>query len=134
MTDPWIDDFLYPEKKLVASGRHIIDFEGVHRELAKPHVTLSLLHEEYVRDAQKIGSVPYAYRTFTEHYRSYAQKHKATLRIRRKPGEIMEVDWAGKPLFITDPDTGENVKVYLFVASLPCSQLAYVEGALSMDM
>lgn len=134
MTDTWIEDFLYPEKKLEASGRHIINFDYLHNELAKPHVTLTLLHEEYVRQAENQRKIPYAYRTFTEHYHQYAQKYKATLRIRRKPGEILEVDWAGSPLFIIDPDTGEKVKVYVFVAVLPCSQLAYVEGALSMDL
>lgn len=30
--------------------------------------------------------------------------------------------------------TGEKVKVYVFVATLPCSQLSYVEGSLSMDL
>lgn len=134
MTDAWIEDFLYPGKKLEASGRHLIDFEYLHIELAKPHVTLTLLYEEYVRQANEQGKIPYAYRTFTEHYHQYAQKYKATLRIRRKPGEILEVDWAGSPLFISDPDTGEKVKVYVFVAVLPCSKLAYVEGALSMDL
>lgn len=32
----------------------------------------------------------------------------------RKPGEHMEVDWAGQTAELTDPDTGEAVKVYLF--------------------
>lgn len=134
MTDAWIEDFLYPEKKLEASGRYMIDFDYLHQELAKPHVTLTLLHEEYVRKSQEQGKIPYAYRTFTEHYHNFAQKHKATLRIKRKPGELLEVDWAGSTLFIIDPDTGEKVKVYVFVATLPCSQLSYVEGSLSMDL
>ncbi|SFM18536.1 IS21 family transposase [Salibacterium qingdaonense] len=134
MTDPWIEDFLYPEKKLEDSGRHVIDFDYLYAELAKPNVTLTLLHEEYKREAQAQGRIPYAYRTFTEHYHRFAQKYKATMRIRRKPGEALEVDWAGSTLFITDPDTGEKIKVYVFVATLPCSQLSYVEGSLSMDL
>ncbi|WP_066190776.1 helix-turn-helix domain-containing protein [Gracilibacillus timonensis] len=55
MTDAWIEDFLYPEKKLEASGRYMIDFDYLHQELAKPHVTLTLLHEEYVRKSQEQG-------------------------------------------------------------------------------
>lgn len=51
MTDPWLEDFLYPEKKQIESGRYLMDFEKVHEELAKPHVTLTLLHDEYVREA-----------------------------------------------------------------------------------
>ena len=47
MTDKWIEEFLFPEKTLESSGRHPIDFDYVHKELAKPNVTLSLLHHEY---------------------------------------------------------------------------------------
>lgn len=39
---------------------------------------------------------------FLRYYNRYAGKYKATLRIRRKPGEIMEVDWAGTTAFIID--------------------------------
>lgn len=67
------------------------------------------------------------------HYSRYADKYQATLRIRRKPGEIMEVDWAGTTAFIIDRDTGEKVKAYVFVATLPCSQFSYAEASLSMD-
>lgn len=94
ITDPWLEDFLYPEKKQENSGRHVMDFEYVHKELARPNVTLTLLHDEYVREAKSVGKIPYAYRTFAEHYHNYAMKYKATMRIRRKPGEILEFDWA----------------------------------------
>jgi len=134
ITDPWLEDFLYPEKKQENSGRHLMDFDKVHEELAKPNVTLTLLHDEYVREAKSVSKIPYAYRTFTEHYHNYALKYKATMRIRRKPGEILEVDWAGKTLSVIDPDTGENRKVYVFIATLPCSQLFYVEGSYRMDL
>jgi len=38
--------------------------------------------------------------------RKYANTTKATMRIKRKPGEMLEVDWAGKTAFITDNITG----------------------------
>src|SRR5699024_11718488 len=77
MTDPWLEDFLYPEKKQIASGRHLMDFEYIYQELAKPNITLTLLHDEYVKEAQEAQKIPYAYRTFAEHYRDYAMKYKA---------------------------------------------------------
>ena len=134
MTDPWLEDFLYPEKKQEANGRHLMDFEYIHKELAKPNVTLTLLHDEYVSEAHDSGKIPYAYRTFADHYRDYAMKYKATMRIRRKPGELLEVDWAGKTLTVLDSDTGKKIPVYLFIATLPCSQLFYVEGSYRMDL
>lgn len=46
----------------------------------------------------------------------------------------MEIDWSGSTAFIIDRDTGEKVKAYVFVATLPCSQLSYAETTLSMDL
>ncbi|GAB2550293.1 IS21 family transposase [Gracilibacillus alcaliphilus] len=134
MTDQWIEEFLFPEKSLEASGRQPLNFDYIHEELAKPNVTLSLLHHEYEADCRVNNTIPYSYRSFLRHYSRYADKYKATLRIRRKPGEIMEVDWAGSTSFIIDRDTGEKIKAYIFVATLPCSQLSYAEATLSMDL
>jgi len=46
MTDQWIEEFLFPEKTLEASGRQPLNFDYIHEELARPNVTLSLLHHE----------------------------------------------------------------------------------------
>ncbi|REB05620.1 IS21 family transposase [Sporosarcina sp. BI001-red] len=134
MTDQWIEEFLFPEKTLEGSGRHPLDFERIHKELGKPNVTLSLLHHEYEAECRTNKKIPYSYRSFLRHYSKYANKHKATLRIRRKPGEIMEVDWAGSTSSVIDRDTGERIKAYIFVATLPCSQISYAEATLSMDL
>ncbi|MFD1708509.1 IS21 family transposase, partial [Siminovitchia sediminis] len=55
------------------------------------------------------------------------------MRIKRKPGELLEVDWAGQTMHIKDNITGEDIPAYVFVSALPCSQYAYVEAFLSMD-
>ena len=134
MTDQWIEEFLFPEKTLEGSGRHPLKFDYIHKELAKPNVTISLLHHEYEAECRASHRIPYSYRSFLRHYSKYADKHKATLRIRRKPGEIMEVDWAGSTSSIVDRDTGEKIKAYIFVATLPCSQISYAEATLSMNL
>ena len=54
------------------------------------------------------------------------------MRIKRKPSELLEVDWAGKTLKVYDDITGEVSQVYVFVASLPCSLYSYAESFLSM--
>lgn len=76
--------------------------------------------------------LPYAYRTFCENYGKYAKKYKLTMPIRRKPGEVMEVDWAGSTLQIIDRSTGEKIPAYVFIATLPYSQFSYVEAFLDM--
>lgn len=123
---------LFPELRPEAKGREAPNYEYLHKELAKPNVTLTLLYYEYEASCRQSGTVPYSYRTFCRNYTEYAQKFKATMRIRRKPGEIMEVDWAGSTLKLTDRDTGEFVKAYLFLATLPSSQYSYCEACLTM--
>ncbi|MEW4221799.1 hypothetical protein [Rossellomorea marisflavi] len=100
MTDSWLNDFLFPEKQAVEKGYYPVDWERVHKELQKKNVTLKLLHFEYATEARIGKKIPYAYRTFTEKYGNYAKKYKTTMSIRRKPGEIMEVDWAGSTLHL----------------------------------
>ncbi|OJF91401.1 IS21 family transposase [Alkalibacterium sp. 20] len=134
ITDKWLEDCLFPEKSMEGSGYRPIDFEYVHKELAKKNVTLTLLHYEYEAQCRSEKAIPYSYRSFIRHYRNFAQKHKATMRIQRKPGEILEVDWTGSTGVLNDRDTGEKVKVYVFVATLPNSQYSYVEGFLSMNL
>lgn len=56
------------------------------------------------------------------------------MRIRRKPGELMEVDWAGSTLTVIDVDAGEELTAYLFLAVLSSSQYGYCESFLSMTM
>jgi len=56
-----------------------------------------------------------------------------SMHINRKPGELMEVDWAGQTTQITDADTGETIEAYLFVSVLPYSGYAYAEAFLSME-
>ena len=49
-------------------------------------------------------------------------KNKVAMHINRKPGETMEVDWAGQTAVIVDAaDTVERQDTYLFVAALPYS-------------
>lgn len=49
------------------------------------------------------------------------------MHIPRKPGQI-EVDWAGDPAKIIDPDTGKITKANIFIGIMTYSQYAYVEA------
>jgi hypothetical protein len=66
MTDKWIEEFLFPEKTLEASGRHPLNFDYIHEELAKPNVTLSLLHHEYEAECRANQKIPYSYRKVSD--------------------------------------------------------------------
>ena len=103
------------------------DYEKVCKELVKPGVTQELLWQEYCAECRQNNEVPYCLTQFKKYYREFASVRMATMRIHRKPGEIMEVDWAGQTAQIIDSDTGELTPCYLFVAVLPYSGYAYAK-------
>ena len=109
------------------------DYEQVHREMAKSNVTLQLLWMEYCDRCRVGNEIPYQLTQFKKYYRDYVVKSKATMHIAHKPGEIMEVDWAGQTAEITDNEIGGTFAAYLFVAALPYSGYAYVEAFLGQD-
>src|SRR5699024_3350424 len=82
------------EKQANQRGYYDPDWDYIHKELLKKNVTLKLLHKEYEQEAEIQNKIPYAYRTFCEKYGHYGKKYKLTMPIHRKPGEILEVDWA----------------------------------------
>lgn len=133
MTDADLQELLFPGK-CIKSNRRLPDCEHIHKEMAKSGVTLSLLWNEYCESCRLSGEIPLMYSQFCRYYRKYANTTKATMRIKRKPGEMMEVDWAGQTAYITDNITGEPIPAYIFVATLSCSQYTYVEAFLSMTM
>lgn len=54
------------------------------------------------------------------------------MRIQHKPGDAIQVDWAGDTIPIYDSVTGQQSSAYLFVAVLPCSYYAYTEACADM--
>ena len=110
------------------------DYEYIHKEMAKSGVTLSLLWVEYCEACRASGEIPYQSTQFNKYYSDYVKKTKATKHIHRKPGELMEVDWAGQTAGIIDTDTGEIIPASIFVAALPYSGYAYVEAFLSQKL
>ena len=132
MPDKELSKALFPSEQ-AKSIYKMPDYEYVHREMAKSGVTLSLLWIEYCEECRKNGDIPYKSTQFNKYYSDYVVKTKATMHINRKPGELMEVDWAGQTAGIIDTDTGEVIDAYVFVASLPYSGYAYVEAFLSQN-
>ena len=116
VTNAELQGILFPWKYVSDSAYAMPDFAYIHRELAKNGVTLTLLWEEYCTKVRGNGSVPYSYTQFGEKYRRWARVTKATMRITHKPGDAVQVDWAGDPLYITDSVTGEQLPAYIFIA------------------
>jgi transposase len=132
VTEADLQYLLFPERTQTTT-RKIPDCEHIHRELARSGVTLSLLWSEYCESCRLSHEIPLQYTQYCNYYRKFAATTKATMHIQRKPGEQMEVDWAGQTAMLVDSETGELIPVYIFVCALSCSQYAYVEGFLSQN-
>ena len=132
MGDRELAELLFPEKTQPQNQR-MPDYEKVHKELGKKGVTLTLLWEEYCAECRQGGEIPYAYTQFRVYYHRFAKTTKATMHINHKPGENMEVDWAGQTACVVDRLTGERIPASVFVATLPCSGYSYVEAFLSQN-
>ena len=132
LSDRKLSELLFPSDRSKPEYK-MPDYKYVHRELQKNGVTLNLLWLEYCEKCCEEGELPYQLTQFKKHYRDYAVKNNATMHLNHKPGEIMQVDWAGDTATVIDTDTSEAIPAYVFVSSLPDSGYAYVEAFFSMN-
>lgn len=110
LTDVKLQELMSP-KESKQTPKKMPDFEYIHKELLRNGVNKELLWTEYLEECRLSGEEPLMYSQFCYHIQQDEQKRRATKHIPRKPGEQIEVDWAGDPAYITDPDTGELTPV-----------------------
>lgn len=133
VTNQELEKLLFPDRMVSKNVMYAeTDYSYIHKELSKKGVTLTLLWNEYCERCRANGEIPYMSTQFCDKYRRWAKVTKATMRINHKPGETMQVDWAGGTIPYYDSVTGEEFKAYLFVAVLPCSGIIYVEACNDM--
>ena len=113
-TDGVLESLFYPTQS-DRSQKRMPDYDYIHKELLRNGVSKKLLWTEYMEDCRANGDKPLMYSQFCYHIQQDEQKRRAIMHIKRKPGEQVEVDWAGDPAIIIDPDTGEILKAYIFV-------------------
>lgn len=121
---------LFPQVSL--KGRQFAqpDWAVVHGELKRPGVTLSLLWEEY-RGRHPDG---YGYSAFCEHYGVWSARLSPVMRQRHTAGERMFVDYSGARMALTDPATGAEHPVEIFIAVLGASNYTYAEASWSQNL
>ena len=129
-TDAVLAGMLYPAKGQRSSMTHkrIPDLAYIHKELLRNGVSKKLLWTEYMEECRLSGEEPLMYSQFCYYIQQDEQKRRATMHINRKPGEQAEVDWAGDPAHVIDPDTGEIIEAWLFAGVMTYSQYTYVEA------
>lgn len=128
-TDAELAEKLFPKAaNPITSTKRMPNYRYIQNELLRNGVNKKLLWTEYLEECRLAGDEPLMYSQFCYYIQQDEQKRHATMHIGRKPGEQIEVDWAGDPAYIIDPDTGEVVPAWLFVGVMSYSQYPYVEA------
>jgi transposase len=100
------------------------DWNLVHKELSKKHVTLSLVWQEYKSEHPNGCSYPH----FCSFYREWKGKLNVSLRQNHKAGEKVFVDYCGSTIPVIDRGTGEVLQAQIFVGVLGASSYTYAEA------
>ena len=93
-------------------------------------VTLVLLWQEY-REAHPEG---YGYTWFCEQFRAFENRTSPSFSNRHEAGAVMQSDYAGPTIPITDPATGVVRQAQIFVAVLGASSYAFAWASLSLAL
>ena len=128
LTDSALETLMFHKESKVSKQKRMPDFNYIQKELLRNGVNKKLLWTEYLEECRQSGDEPLMYSQFCYYIQQDEQKRRATMHINRKPGEQIEVDWAGDPAQIIDPDTGEIIPAFLFVGVMTYSQYPFVEA------
>ena len=96
--------------------------ESIVGQLGGKGVTKYLLWEEYRRE----NPSGYGYSQYCWHIQQYQKAARSTAVLEHAPADKLYVDFAGKPLYYIDRQTGECIYCQVFVACLPYSDYSFV--------
>lgn len=125
-TNADLKKLLYPMESDIQ--RRMPDYDKVRKELMRNGVTKKLLWTEYLQECTQAGEAPLMYSQFCYYIQQDEEKRRATMHILRRPGEQVEVDWAGDPAHIIDTVTGEVIPAYIFLGVMSYSQYTFAEA------
>lgn len=131
LSDADLEEKLYTQsRELKCTPDSDMDCDYIHKELAKPGVTLRLLWEEY----KKEHSEGHQYSRFCWCYQQWRKTLKVYMRQHHVAGERLFVDYSGKKPCIVNRFTGEVKDVELFVMCWGYSQHTYAEAQESQEL
>ena len=137
VTNEYIESLLYKRQGNVNNDAFYRDFseEEVHRKLSKKGETLLHLWKLYNAEGEVDGKRPLSYRQYCRRYANWMGNKNVTFHIQRYPGVNLELDFAGKTLWLHDSRNSDVLtKVTIFVAALSFSDYFYIEGMTNCDI
>ena len=124
MTDSILEARLYPVKPTAVSTiTNLPTAEYMEQELAKKHVTLQCIYDEYCRGAAE----PISRAAFYRYWRR-SQTPQISMAVEHKGGDLVYVDYSGDGLFYTDAKSGQRNDVDLFCCCWGLSSFSYADA------
>lgn len=102
-------------------------FSSAGAELSKTGVTRQLLWREYLVKHPD----GYSYSRYCYHLNQYLKNRDLSMHLEYEAGDMIMIDFAGKPQHYIDPSTGERISCQVFVAILPFSGLIFCRAVAS---
>jgi transposase len=124
ITDSTLELRLYPSvEQPTEIDPHLPSISYLTQELARKHVTLQCLYEEYCAKTDS----PMSRASF---YRYYGRRRIAEpcMPMEHKGGDLVYVDYSGDGLFYTDPQSGEHRDVDFFCCCWGLSNYCYADA------
>lgn len=97
--------------------------EKYAKDSKRRYVTIQLLWEEY---AAEFKEKAYSYSSFKHYVKKYIDEHTYKYHNTHTPGAVLQVDFAGDKLYVTDTYNGELIPVEILCCTLPCSNYSFV--------
>ena len=125
-----VEKIFFPPANLKKKDIPMPDFQAIYDRI---HARGSRINISYCWiDYKQQNPDGYEQSQFYELYRKFVKENyggvDVKMPVERIPGEKMYIDWVGdQPGLLVDPDTGEIMKVHIFVTTLGVSSLIYAE-------
>lgn len=124
ITDSTLESRLYPSTASPMAVRaDLPSITYLEQQLAKKHMTLQCLYDEYCATT----STPLSRAGFYRYFRQ-GRVAKPSMPMEHKGGDLVYVDYSGDGLFYTDPQSGERRDVDLFCCCWGLSSYSYADA------
>jgi transposase len=133
VSDEELSSLVHRELSIVQQDWRNVDIQNrlsyLGDELQKNKATRMILWEEY-RQQVPDG---YGYTQFCEHLNRFLETRKAVMHFEHEPAACMMFDFAGDKIPLVDRNSGEIIKLPVFVCTLPFSGYTYIEALFSAN-
>lgn len=123
VTDSTLEARLYPTKTHLVPDPDLPGITYLEEELAKKHVTLQCLYDEYCSTATSPVSRAGFYRYFNR-----VSIPSPSMPIDHRGGDLIYVDYSGDGIFYTDPKTGIRKDLDLFCCCWGLSSFSFADA------